>query len=401
VSDDARPPEPPPEGAEPRPPERPPVTPTQTLTDASTDPEAQVETREIPLDLLQAAARQAMGPASGAVDIDLVHVDLVEAERLEAAEAAKAEAEARDGAPSDPDIPAPPAGDAEAEVTGLGRRESLLADDDAALSGLSPIDPRIRERRVAVTRAEGRRRLRILLTLVVIASVIGVAWLVVQSPFLAVRTINVRGADAAGQLQVQQAAKVGHGAALLFVDTGAVAKRVETLSWVAKANVDKDLPNALTITVVQRRPAAWVKRKVATGRPEDTVGAAVIVDRHGRVLGDAVTPPPGIPELKGITFIPGRGGQIRPAAPAAAAAAMPDALRVQTAALVRRNGQYVLKLIHVPDGPQPAVGEVRLGSLEEIGPKSAAALAVIYQLALDGEHVEYVDVRVPGAPATK
>ena len=47
------------------------------------------------------------------------------------------------------------------------------------------------------------------------------------------------------------------------------------------------------------------------------------------------------------------------------------------------------------------MGEVRLGSLDEIGAKSAAALAVIYQLALDGEHVDYVDVRVPGAPATK
>ena len=40
-------------------------------------------------------------------------------------------------------------------------------------------------------------------------------------------------------------------------------------------------------------------------------------------------------------------------------------------------------------------------SLDEVAAKGAAALAVLDQLASDGEHVHYIDVRVPGAPATR
>ncbi len=348
--------------------------------DPSADPQAGVETKELSVADLRAAARQAgvvlpdvdgpdVDPAEVDADAPDIEIDLVEAERQEAADGAGIERDPRADA-ADPAVP-------------------------------SWIDPRIRERRVAVTRAEGRRRLRILLTAVCVASAIGIAWLVVQSPLLAVDTINVRGTTQESQAAVRAAAGVHTGAALLFVDTGAVARRVEALPWVASAKVDRGLPNDLTITVVERAPVAWARQAVPKGSPRGTLGAVVLVDRSGRVLSAAAAAPPGFPELIGMTRVPGRGGTIEPAAPAAALAQLPDALRAQTASLTLDHDQAVLKLAAVSGGAIPAAGEVRLGDLEDVSAKGAAALAVLDQLAADGEDVHYIDVRVPGAPATR
>jgi cell division protein FtsQ len=364
--------------------------------DPTPDPQAGIDTRELSLAALQQAAQAAAAralppeaaPAPPAVDgeavnqqaVDEIEVDLAEAERQDAAAGPTIDPEGPDSEGQDPE--------------GVG---PAVVDPEVR----SGIDPRIRERRVAVTRAEGRRRLRILLTAVSIASAIGIAWLIVQSPFLAVNTVNVRGSAQESQAAVLAAAKVKEGSALLFVDTGAVAGRVETLPWVAKATVERDLPNALTITVVERKPVAWVRRSVPPGSPDGTQGVVVLVDRFGRVLGDQPLPTPGLPELVGITRVPARGGRVEPAGPAAALAELPDALRAQTGSLVRRRSGAVLKLVALPGGAPPAAAEVRLGSLEEVGPKGAAALAVLDQLAAGGEQVRYIDVRVPGAPATR
>ncbi len=213
-----------------------------------TDPQAGVDTTEIPLAELQAAARRAQ--AAAAAGVEPPDVDLVEAEDREA--------QGHDGAAAEPDPGA-------SEGTAAPEGDASPGWDAAVLPGRSPIDPRIRERRVAVTRAEGRRRLRMLLCAVSIASAIGIAWLVAQSPLLAVDTINVRGTTTESQAAVRFASGVKTGSALLFVDTGAVARRVEALPWVAAAKVARELPNDLTITVEERVPVAWVRRPVPRG----------------------------------------------------------------------------------------------------------------------------------------
>jgi cell division protein FtsQ len=403
-----------PNGAVPSPPVGPraPEAPKQPFVEPSrsnrSDPQAAVDTREISLAALReaavragASAARAPAPADSPAPADREgrgaapgvhrHVDLVSVEEHEAGALRDAADEA-----------------AKLEAAGVG--ESYLdrgdighpgeTEDVEDTSAPSPIDPRIRDRRVAVTRAEGRRRLRILLTAVSIASLIGIAWLAVQSPLLAVDAIAVKGTARESQAAVQAAAGVHTGSALLFVDTGAVARRVEALPWVAQAKVERHLPNGLTITVVERLPVAWARRPVPPGSPLGTLGAVVLVDRFGRVLGDEPAAPAGLPELIGMVNVPDRGSRIEPAAPAGAVAQLPDALRAQTGSVVRRRGQAVLQLHQPPFGAKPAADEVRLGNLDEIAAKGAAALAVLDQLGRDGSHVRYVDVRVPGAPAT-
>jgi cell division protein FtsQ len=355
------------------------------------DPQAGIDTKEHSLADLREAARLAHLHAQlPAADPDTgdtrestdIEVDLVEAEREEIEDAAESAAAVAPG---------------ETATDEAGELDPNGSDDPA---GLGPIDPRIRDRRVAVTRAEGQRRLRILLAAIAVASAIGIAWLIVQSPFLAVRTINVKGATRQSAVEVEKAAAVKEGSAILFVDTAAVARRVEALPWVGEARVERELPTSLTIIVNERLPVAWVRRPVPAGSPEGTLGAIVLVDRSGRVLGDEPQPPVGLPELIGVARVPDRGDRIVPAAPARVIAELPDALRSQTATLRRRGSLAVLELAAPPGGAEPAAKEVKLGNFEAIGAKGAAALAVLDQLFADRDEVAYIDVRVPGAPAT-
>jgi cell division protein FtsQ len=270
-------------------------------------------------------------------------------------------------------------------------------DDDVVLD---PMDPRIRERRIAVTRAEGRRRLRILVAAVAVASAIGIAWLVVQSPLLAVDSVSVQGTMRETPASVRGAAGVGEGDAMVFVDAGAIVKRVERLPWVAHAKVVRDYPNDLRITVVERLPVAWVRRPSAPGAARGS-GAAALVDATGRVLGEEAGTPPGLPELVGGFRAGAPGTHVRPRGYARAVSQLPDGLRAQVGAVGEEDGQAVLLLVTPPGGAPPAAEEVRLGALTEIAAKGAAALAVLDQLTKDESRVTYIDVRVPGAPATR
>ncbi|MBM3676032.1 MAG: FtsQ-type POTRA domain-containing protein [Actinobacteria bacterium] len=260
------------------------------------------------------------------------------------------------------------------------------------------MDERIRDRRVAVLREQGRRRLRVLLGLVVVASLVGIAWLVVQSPLFALEGLRVRGTVQASRAEVREAAGVEAGDALLFVDEGDVARRVEELPWVASARVRRDLPHDLTITVAERTPIAWARRLVPAGVDPAAV-PVVLVDRKGRVLAESPTPPEGLPELVGATLVPDPGRRLAPVGLARVPAALPEALRAHVSAITASDGALVLA-VRAPAGGTPPAGEVRLGAPSALARKGAAALAVLDVLVSRGEHVRYVDVRVPGAPAT-
>lgn len=256
----------------------------------------------------------------------------------------------------------------------------------AARSG---IDARMRERRVAVLREQGRRRLRVLLVAVSVCSAFGIAWLVVQSPLLALERLEVRGAIRVSPEEVRRAAGVDAGDVLLFVDAGDVARRVEALPWVASAKARRELPHDLVITVVERTPVAWARRPASVA----------VVDAAGRVVADAETAPDGVPELVGVTAVPAPGRRIAPAFLARVPDALPEPLRTQVASVTTDGAQVVLTL-RAPAGGVPPAGEVRLGAPSALVRKGSAALAVLDALVARGERVQYVDVRVPGAPAT-
>ncbi|HMG25363.1 MAG TPA: FtsQ-type POTRA domain-containing protein [Acidimicrobiia bacterium] len=241
------------------------------------------------------------------------------------------------------------------------------------------IDPRIRERRVAVLRAQGRRRLRWMVGVVVLAALAAAAWAVTHSSLLDVERVRVTGTQQATPAQVRFAAGVKPGDAILFVDTGAIARNVERVAWIDKARVERSLGGEVDINVTERRPAAFVRRA------PDRVA---LVDARGRVLADAAQPPPNLPEITGLRAVPEFGRDVAPVAAARVLEQLPPALGLRTTRVTVANEDVTLAL---RDGP-----EVRLGMPRRVAEKARAAVAVITSTA--AAPPRYIDVRVPGAP---
>ena len=246
------------------------------------------------------------------------------------------------------------------------------------------IDPRLRERRVAVQRERGRRRLRILGAAVALGLVGVAAYGIARSPLLAVESIAVEGANHADADAIRAASGIDDGDPILFVDLGAARRGVEEVPWVATAHVTRELAHTIRIEVTERVPVAWFA----------TVdGGQVVVDASGRMLGVASASM--LPELVGLQTSAGTPGEdVEPAGLAGVVAALPEALRSRVVAVVRADeGGQPGATLALADGP-----EVRLGRLEHIAEKGSAALAVLGAL---GEGTPtYLDVRVPSAPVT-
>ncbi len=160
----------------------------------------------------------------------------------------------------------------------------------------SPIDPRIRARRIEVQRVQGRRRLRRLIDLglvgLVLAGFVGALW----TPLLDVDAVAVEGAARTGVEAVRERSGISLGAPLVGVDLRAAGNRIGALPWVEQVTLHRRVDGVVDISVVERTPVA----SVGVG------SATVLVDRDGRVLGPAVTAPDvgALPMLIGVDAVP-------------------------------------------------------------------------------------------------
>ena len=161
------------------------------------------------------------------------------------------------------------------------------------------IDPRILERREEVARQRTRRRLKIAAVVGAVVVVVSGVWVTLHSPVLAARHVTVIGAVHTGVAPVVAAVDLS-GQPLVDVNPGQVAARVEALPWVAHATVIRHWPDDVTVTVDERVAAAVV----------ETPGhGAVLVDKHGHVLSDALGVIPGTVVLS-APVTPGPPGSV-------------------------------------------------------------------------------------------
>jgi cell division protein FtsQ len=235
----------------------------------------------------------------------------------------------------------------------------------------APIDPRVRARRVAVSREAGRRRLRRILWAFGAFALAGAATGAVLSPLLDVNQIAVVGVDGAHADEVRAAAGVDRGEALLLVDTGAVVVRIEALPWVADARVARKLPGTLRVEVTPRFAVAW--RATQTGE-------AALLDRRGAVISTAPAPTGGLPELSATRR------DVRAAA--RVAGALSSTLAPQVASVAVDRGQVRLLLV--------GGYEVRFGNARDAAAKVRATEAML--AALGPTRGSYLDVSVPSSP---
>jgi cell division protein FtsQ len=121
----------------------------------------------------------------------------------------------------------------------------------------------------------------------VVAIIAGVAWALLGSKFLVVRSITINGAPDIPRSQVIAAAGVRAGTPLIRVSTGKAARGIEKLTLVESAHVTRSWPDAITITITERTAVLAIR----AGSRYD------LIDRFGVVLHQGVRRPHGMPLL--------------------------------------------------------------------------------------------------------
>jgi cell division protein FtsQ len=94
--------------------------------------------------------------------------------------------------------------------------------------------------------------------LMAIAIVAGVGWALLESRFFVVRGVQVTGTHLVTPAQVRSAADIPAGLPLIRVNDATVAHRVEQLRQVQSAQVTRDWPDKVLISVTERVPALAV-----------------------------------------------------------------------------------------------------------------------------------------------
>jgi cell division protein FtsQ len=241
-----------------------------------------------------------------------------------------------------------------------------------------PIDPRIKERRIAVQRHEGRRRLRVLIGVLAVIALAGAALAATHSPLLDVDRVRLTGNRHVVAADVLRTTGIARGDLMVDADLDGARSRLEALPWVERATVARKWPSTVTVTIVERLPAA------AVPAPD---GRWATVDRTGRVLEVTPAPPAGLALVVDVPPVSG------PTAPAA----LTDALAVAGAVPSRLLGR-VPAVAPTGDGIELRLapsGVVRFGRADQVGEKLAALETVLDRVT---GPIGVIDVRVPDAP---
>ena len=244
------------------------------------------------------------------------------------------------------------------------------------------IDPRLRARRIAVRRDEGRRRLRRLSGLGAVAGVAVLTFAVTRSPALDVDRVQVAGAQHTSADAVQRASGIRHHAPMTDLDLDKARRGVLALPWVRTVSITRSWPGTVRIVVTERTAIA----AIAAGN-----AGFSLVDDEGRVLESTTTLPAGYVLLVNVAS-PGEPGTTVDASAAdalAVARGLPASLRAKVSAIVPGDDGVTLRLV--------AGGVVRLGDAGDLTAKLRAADTVLNEA--DTKNLCTVDVRVAAAPS--
>lgn len=208
-------------------------------------------------------------------------------------------------------------------------------------------------------------------------------WAVVNSPVFGIDRIRVEGARQLTAGEVRALAAVEPGTNLLRLSVDEVAAALERSPWVRNAVADRALPTTLVLRVEERRAVGWV---------EDPSGPVVVAD-DGTVVDRPGPVPPDLPGLGTVEEPLAPGERLGGGATLRVAASMRDGLLATLGSVTEIDGELLLGL---REG-----GEVRYGEAVHLAEKNRALAEMLAWAAERGVGVEYVDVRIPSAPALR
>ncbi|MFB4316260.1 cell division protein FtsQ/DivIB [Actinomadura sp. 21ATH] len=113
------------------------------------------------------------------------------------------------------------------------------------------------------------------------------AWVLLGSRLLVVRSVEVTGTELVPRDRVVATAGIRLGLPMVRLGTGSVEARLERMREVESVRVERRWPATVRIAVRERVPAVAVER----------AGRFYQLDRHGVTVADGASRPPGLPVL--------------------------------------------------------------------------------------------------------
>jgi cell division protein FtsQ len=250
--------------------------------------------------------------------------------------------------------------------------------DAFAPESVAPDPAVLRSRRRFTRRQWARRWLTwkpVLAVVLLVVLLVGGIWLVFFSSYLAVSGVQVAGAEQLEPADIERAAAVPDGEPLARVDLDRVRTRVESLAAVKSADVTRQWPDEVLITVVERQAVAVVQ-----------IGGQLRgMDADGVVFRGYAKAPAGLPRVQTSastgTEALREGALVVGSLPRALASRVDhvDVKTVDEISLELRDGR-----------------EVEWGSAEQSAQKADVLTDLLS--AVDAQHY---DVSVPGQPTTR
>ena len=147
--------------------------------------------------------------------------------------------------------------------------------DGTSWSELSPLRRFINGAKQLVSMRGVNPRKQLLVAGGSLVAVVVFVLIVLASPIVAVRNIDIEGVKYANSTLIETVSKSLRGKSVLTVDTNAAQKLLETDPWIESARIKTYLPGRAVIEINERVPVAWFLGVDNQGR---------VIDQDGRVL---------------------------------------------------------------------------------------------------------------------
>lgn len=163
------------------------------------------------------------------------------------------------------------------KTTTSGKKRVVISDDDSGPApAASPAGAsRFRQRRIAIRRAAGRRRLRWFSVVGIAVAVVLVVLLLLTSPILSIRNVQVEGNVYTDPTVLGEVISDLKGEPILTADLHGAELRLEAIPWVREVSLSSHLPSKVLIQIVEREPIGFYRAVDGFNR---------VIDRDGRVL---------------------------------------------------------------------------------------------------------------------
>jgi UDP-N-acetylmuramate dehydrogenase len=164
-----------------------------------------------------------------------------------------------------------PSGEIDSDVSVSG----AVIIDGTAWTELSPLRRFINGAKQLVNMRGVNRRKQLLVVGGSLVAFVVFVLIVLASPIVAVRNIDIEGVKYANSTLIETVSKSLRGKSVLTVDTNAAQKLLETDPWIESVRIKTYLPGRAVIEINERVPVAWFLGVDNQGR---------VIDQDGRVL---------------------------------------------------------------------------------------------------------------------